>query len=331
MEQATIDAITLFGDKNTKNVVLEKSYQEYMEGYTDAATGEARRGYLEVVQELQERFPAPDKIETEKDKKDFVKLFGEYLRVENVLQNYDEFAGLQALQQIDLQDSAAVEALKEKYYLTDADIATMQAVNVLPERTVQDYRSTYNDIRDWLRTQKNSNDTAQTTIDWDDVVFEVDLLKSQEINLDYILELIFEHHKKTKDKAALVEEIRRIIRASVGSRAKESLIVDFINQTDLDKITDKPGIIEAFFQFARGEQQREAAELIAAEGLNEAAAKRYIETSLKREYASENGTDLNSVLPKMSPLNPQYLTKKQSVFQKIAAFVEKFKGVGGEL
>ena len=331
LEQAAIDAITLFGDKNTKNVVLEKSYQEYMEGYTDATTGEARRGYLEVVQELQERFPEPDKIETEKDKKDFAKLFGEYLRVENVLQNYDEFAGLQALQQIDLQDSAAVEALKEKYYLTDENIAAMQAVNVLPERTVQDYRSTYNDIRDWLRTQKNSNDTAQTTIDWDDVVFEVDLLKSQEINLDYILELIFEHHKKTKDKAALVEEIRRIIRASVGSRAKESLIVDFINQTDLDQITDKPGIIEAFFQFARGEQQREAAELIAAEALNEAAAKRYIQTSLKREYASENGTDLNAVLPKMSPLNPEYLTKKQSVFQKIAAFVEKFKGVGGKL
>ena len=331
LEQATIDAITLFGDKNTKNVVLEKSYQEYMQGYNDATTGEARRGYLDVVQELQERFPDPDKIETEKDKKDFAKLFGEYLRVENVLQNYDEFAGLQALQQIDPQDSDAMEALKEKYYLTDEDIATMQAVNVLPERTVQDYRSTYNDIRDWLRTQKNANETAQSSIDWDDVVFEVDLLKSQEINLDYILELIFEHHKKTKDKAALVEEMRRIIRASVGNRAKESLIVDFINQTDLDKIADKPGIIDAFFQFARGEQQREAAELIAAECLNETAAKRYIQTSLKREYASENGTDLNAVLPKMSPLNPEYLTKKQSVFQKIVAFVEKFKGVGGEL
>ena len=331
LEQATIDAITLFGDKNTKNVVLEKSYQEYMQGYNDATTGEARRGYLDVVQELQERFPDPDKIETEKDKKDFAKLFGEYLRVENVLQNYDEFAGLQALQQIDPQDSDAMEALKEKYYLTDEDIATMQAVNVLPERTVQDYRSTYNDIRDWLRTQKNANETAQSSIDWDDVVFEVDLLKSQEINLDYILELIFEHHKKTKDKAALVEEMRRIIRASVGNRAKESLIVDFINQTDLDKIADKPGIIDAFFQFARGEQQREAAELIAAECLNETAAKRYIQTSLKREYASENGTDLNAVLPKMSPLNPEYLTKKQSVFQKIIAFVEKFKGVGGEL
>ena len=331
LEQATIDAITLFGDKNTKNVVLEKSYQEYMQGYNDATTGEARRGYLDVVQELQERFPEPDKIETEKDKKDFAKLFGEYLRVENVLQNYDEFAALQALQRIDAEDTAAVEALKEKYYLTDEDIAAMQAVNVLPERTVQDYRSTYNDIREWLRVQKNANETAQSAIDWDDVVFEVDLLKSQEINLDYILELIFEHHKKTKDKAALIEEMRRIIRASDGSRAKESLIVDFINQTDLDQIADKPGIIEAFFTFAQEEQQREAAELIAAEGLNEAAAKRYIETSLKREYASENGTDLNSVLPKMSPLNPQYLTKKQSVFQKIAAFVKKFKGVGGEL
>ena len=163
------------------------------------------------------------------------------------------------------------------------------------------------------------------------MVFEIDLLKSQEINLDYILELIFERNKKVKNKTELVEEIRRIIRASIGNRAKESLIVDFINQTELDDIPNVPAIIEAFFTFAQEEQQREAAELIAAEGLNEAAAKRYIETSLKREYASENGTDLNSVLPKMSPLNPEYLTKKQSVFQKIVAFVEKFKGVGGEL
>ncbi|MEZ4620211.1 MAG: HsdR family type I site-specific deoxyribonuclease [Caldilineaceae bacterium] len=94
LEQATIDAITLFGDKNTKNVVLEKSYKEYMEGFTDLATGEARRGYLEVVAELQQRFPDPDEIVREQDKKAFAKLFGEYLRVENVLQNYDEFAGL---------------------------------------------------------------------------------------------------------------------------------------------------------------------------------------------------------------------------------------------
>ncbi|MBK7730559.1 MAG: type I restriction endonuclease subunit R [Gammaproteobacteria bacterium] len=329
LEQATIDAITLFGDKNTKNVVLEKSYKEYMEGFTDAATGEARRGFVEVVKELEQRFPDPAAIEKEADKKAFAKLFGEYLRVENVLQNYDEFASLKDLQTVDMTDPAAVEAFKAKHYLSDDDLVALQSITLPAERKIQDYRSTYNDVRDWLRREKTSAEKEKSTIDWDDVVFEVDLLKSQEINLDYILELIFEHNKKIKSKSELVDEVRRVIRASLGNRAKESLLVDFINQTDLDQIGDKASVIDAFFTFAQGEQQREAQELISAENLNAEAARRYITTSLKREFASDSGTELNAVLPKMSPLNPQYLTKKQSVFQKIAAFVEKFKGVGG--
>lgn len=329
LEQDTIDAITLFGKSNTRNIVLEKSYQEYMEGFTDA--GVARRGYLEVIAELQERFPDPDLIQTEKDKKDFVKLFGEYLRVENILQNYDEFAALQAFQSLDTSDAKAVEAFKEKYYLTDEAFSEMQPIDMPSERRIQNYRSTYNDIRDWLRRQKDGEEKAKSTIDWDDVVFEVDLLKSQEINLDYILELIFEHNKKTKNKSELIDEIRGIIRSSLGNRAKESLIVDFINQTDLDNIADKADIIESFFQFAQKEQQQEANELISTEGLNIEDAKRYINVSLQRGYASEQGTDLNEALPKMSPLNPQYLTKKQNVFQKISAFVEKFKGIGGKV
>lgn len=329
LEQATIDAITLFGDKNTKNVVLEKSYKEYMEGFTDLATGEARRGYLEVVKELKERFPKPDEIVKEKNKRDFAKLFGEYLRVENILQNYDEFAGLKALQNVDMTDPAAVEEFKAVHYLSDADIEAMQKVPVPADRTIQDYRSTYNDIRDWIRREQAGQEKESSTIDWGDIVFEVDLLKSQEINLDYILELIFENSKKVKDKASLVEEVRRLIRASIGNRAKESLVVDFINQTNLDSILDKASIIDAFFAFAQAEQRREAEELISSENLNEDAAKRYILASLKREYASENGTELNAILPKMSPLNPQYLTIKQSIFRKISDFVEKFKGVGG--
>lgn len=331
LEQATIDAITLFGDKNTKNVVLEKSYKEYMEGFTDVATGEARRGFVEVVKELEQRFPDPSAIEKESDKKAFAKLFGEYLRVENVLQNYDEFSSLKALQSVDGNDPEAVEAFKVKHYLNDEDLAALQAIKIPAERKIQDYRSTYNDVRDWLHREKSSNDKEKSTIDWDDVVFEVDLLKSQEINLDYILELIFEHNKKIKSKSDLVDEVRRVIRASLGNRAKESLLVDFINQTDLDQIGDKASVIDAFFTFAQAEQQREAQELISAENLNAEAARRYITTALKREFASDSGTELNAVLPKMSPLNPQYLTKKQSVFQKIAAFVEKFKGVGGSV
>ncbi|WET03923.1 type I restriction endonuclease subunit R [Flavobacterium sp. YJ01] len=331
LEQATIDAITLFGDKNTKNVVLEKSYKEYLEGFTDIATGKARRGFKDVVNELNAKFPNPDEIVKEKDKKEFAKLFGEYLRVENILQNYDEFTHLKALQYIDLNDTEAIEAFKETYFVADEDIAVMKDISLLPERTVQDYRSTYNDIRDWLRREKNGKESEESKIDWDDVVFEIDLLKSQEINLDYILELIFEHNKKTKDKVALVDEVRRVIRASIGNRAKESLVVDFINETDLDKIKDKANVIDSFFAYAQGKQKTEASELITDENLNEEAAKRYIAASLKREFASENGTELNALLPKMSPLNPQYLTKKQSVFQKISAFVDKFKGVGGEL
>ena len=331
LEQATIDAITLFGDKNTKNVVLEKSYKEYMEGFTDVLTGEARRGFVDVVRELEQRFPDPAAIEKEADRKAFSKLFGEYLRVENVLQNFDEFASLKALQDVDINDPAAVAAFKASHYLSDDDLAALQTVKLPAERKLQDYRSTYNDIRDWLRKEKAATEKEKSTLDWDDVVFEVDLLKSQEINLDYILELIFEHNKKTKSKADLVDEVRRVIRASLGNRAKESLLVDFINQTDLDQIGDKATVIEAFFTFAQAEQQREAQELISAENLNAEAARRYMTTSLKREFASDNGTELNAVLPKMSPLNPQYLSKKQSVFQKIAAFVEKFKGVGGQV
>lgn len=312
-------------------MVLEKSYKEYMEGFTDIATGEARRGYIEVVAELERRFPDPAEIVKEADKKAFSKLFGEYLRIENVLQNYDEFASLKALQNVDMDDHAAVEDFKTTHYLSDEDLEKLKAIHVPAERTIQDYRSTYNDIRDWLRREKASKETEESTIDWDDVVFEIDLLKSQEINLDYILELIFESNEKIKDKSALVDDVRRVIRASIGNRAKESLVVDFINQTDLDKIGDKASVIDAFFTFAQAEQKREAVELIRSEKLNDEAARRYITTSLKREYASENGTELNAILPKMSPLNPQYLTKKQSVFQKIVAFIEKFKGVGGKV
>ena len=275
LEQNTIDAITLFGDKNTKNVVLEKSYDSYFNG------DDNQRGYAEIVKELKESFPDPSVIETEEDKKAFVKLFGEYLRIENILQNYDEFAALQALQAVDLNDPIAMEKFKQVHYVNDEQIAEMLKVPTLPVRAEQDYRSTYNDIRDWLRQRKEGNDKDNSPINWDDVVFEVDLLKSQEINLDYILALIFEHHKKNQDKEVLIEEIRRTVRSSLGNRAKESLIVDFINQTNLDDIPDKASLIDAFFLFAQNEQQKEAETLIQEENLNVDAAKRYISTSLK--------------------------------------------------
>lgn len=331
LEQATIDAITLFGDKNTRNVVLEKSYEEYLRGFRDIVTGEVRRGYVDIVTDLAEQFPRPDEIATETDKKAFVKLFGEYLRVENILENYDEFTLLKAFQKIDKTDHDAVEAFKKANFLTDEALREMSEIVVLPDRAVQDYRSTYNDIREWIRNQNTAHKQEELRLDWDDVVFEVDLLKSQEITLDYILELVFERHKKNKNIDDLTEEVRRMIRASIGNRAKEGLVIDFILQADLDEVEDKAGIIAAFFGYAQ-ERQKEAAErLITEEGLNEEAARRYLTHSLKLGYAVENGTELNSILPKMSPLNPNYLAKKRSVFEKAASFVEIYKGIGGDI
>ena len=227
-----------------------------MEGFTNAETGEVRRGYLDVVKELENQFPDPDKIIKEKDKKEFVKLFSEYLRVEHVLQNYDEFAGLKDLQNVDMDDPEAVKEFKEKHYVDDEGLSVMKKTKIPSERTIQDYRSFYNDTRDWLRQQRESNQNEKSQVDWDDVIFEVELLKSQEINLDYILELIFKNNKKNKSKDELIKEARRMIRASLGHRAKETLIVDFINQSNLDEIIDKASIIEAFFKFAQAEKKK---------------------------------------------------------------------------
>ncbi len=331
LEKATIDAIKCFGDDNTRNIVLEKSYKEYMEGFRDIITGKSSRGYIEVVEELNTRFSNVEEIVTEKDKKEFVKLFGEYLKLENILQNYDEFTTLRKLQAVDLDNPKAVENFKEMHHISDEDIEDMIAITMPEERTIQDYRSTYNDIREWIHREREGREKEESKVDWDDITFEIDLLKSQEINLDYILELIYEKNKQIKDKTTLVEEISRLIRSSIENRAKESLIVDFIHKTDLDEIKDKADVMEAFYIYAQKEQKKEAEDLIDEEQLNEEAAKRYIVASLKHGYASENGTGLNEILPKMSPLNPKYLTKKQNVFQKISAFVEKFKDVGGEI
>ncbi|HEM4251580.1 TPA: type I restriction endonuclease subunit R [Streptococcus suis] len=329
LEKATTDAIKLFGKTETAEVLLERSYTDYLEGYDDA--GEQKAGYLAVAQELLERFPDPSEIVKESDKKAFVDLFGKFLKLDNILQNYDDFVRLQAVQMLDFENPEEVATFQAKYQMDTEIMEELAQLPIPTVREIQDYRSTYNDIRDWYTRERQNQQNSKSTVDWDSVVFEIELLKSQEINLDYILELIFETNKTVSDKDTLVEEITRTIRASLGNRAKEDLIVKFIYRSDLDSFVDKTDIIEKFFLFAQEEQKKEVAELIQQEGLNEESAKRYIQLSLRREYASENGNALNETLPKMSPLNPQYHTKKQTVFQKISALVEKFKGIGGDI
>ena len=334
LEEATIDAIRLFGNstknEDIENIILEKSYQEYMNGFKSKRRGE-ELGFIKLIEELEKYFPDPCNITKEEDKKSFIKLFGEYLHIENILKNYDEFTALKSLQNIDINNQNAIDKLKEKYSLSDEDLSKMKIIQIPTERKIQDYLSAYNDIKDWFYKEKTSNDNDKSSIDWSDIVFEVDLLKSQEIDLDYILEQIFEKNKKIKDKSVIIEDIKRMIKSSIGSRAKESLVVDFINEVDLDKITNKENIIDEFFTFAQEKQKYEIEEFIKSENLNKEKAKHYISASIKREFATENGTELSSILPKMSPLSLKDLTKKRNIFKKIEHFVKKFKGIGGKI
>ena len=331
LEQATIDAITLFGNQNTRSVILEHPFGDYLDGYHDETTGKDFKGYAEVVSELRERFPDPVSIETDADKFAFVKLFGEYLRLDNTLQNYDEYTALRELQTLPSDDLEAQAALQAKYDLSDEAMERLRSQEVISVRDDQDYRSTYNDIRDWIRHGREPKEQEESQLDWDQITFEVDLLKSQEINLDYILELVFEYNKRHGDKEQLIDEIRRIIRSSIEHRAKEELMVSFIQQLDLKGLTDQATLLADFYHYAQECQRMEVAALIAEENLQEEAAKRYIQHSLIRGYASENGTDLHKTLPKMGILSSNYLPTKKRVLERIRAFVDKYKGIGGDL
>ena len=333
LEQNTIDALVLFGDKNAKNIVLERSFDEYMFGFEDPLTGDASPGLAEVIKQLTAQFPEPTNIILEKEKKRFVELFGSYLRIENILRNYDEFVALKDWQTIDVDNPDAVAQFREEHFLSEESFARIQSVTVsLPsEREVQDYLSTYNDIRQWFARQKEGELSGEGEVDWDEVVFEVDLLKSQEIDLDYILGLLLAHNQQHQDKQAVIEEARRLISANFSVRAKETLLVHFIEQVDLNGLTEKEDIIEAFYHFAQAEQKRDVRELIQEEDLNEPAAKRYILNSLRRGYASESGTELNQVMPRMSPLNPLYLATKTRIHTKVQQLVETYHGAGGDL
>ncbi|PAF46428.1 DEAD/DEAH box helicase [Helicobacter sp. 12S02634-8] len=334
LDKATEEAITLFGKAKTKNVILEKSYDEYMQGFNDLLSGKKNKGYLAIVNELKEKFPDPQDIqtETEQDKKDFVELFGQYLQVENILQNYDKFGALLALQKIDTNDPKALEALKNQYYLEDKDIAELSQIPVLPTRTIQDYKSTYTDLNEWRKRQNIGVEQEKSTINWDEVVFEIELLKSQEINLDYILELILDINQnkaRAKDKNTLIQEVRSLVRSSLEHRAKEDLIAEFIQQNNLDTIKDKTEILKQFSEFATVKQKAETKELIQTEGLDPQEAEHYIGIAVKQGHISDNGTDLAKIIPTKGKnrLSKDIHIKKQIVFEKIKTIVEKFKGI----
>ena len=295
LEKATKDAIKVFGDENSINVIIERSYDEYINGFTDEDTGVVFKGYKELCEEIIEKFPDPTEIKLEKDKKEFVKVFGEILKRENILRNYDEFSSFE---------------------------------KIISERLKQDMTSTYIKIKEERISQKPPIiDPDGPIIDFSDVEFHIDLLKTEEVNLDYILALILEKAKEQgTNNETLKEEIRRLIRSSLGTRAKEELIIEFINRTDLTKFDKNEDILEAFYAYAKIEKEQKINELIYEENLKE-KSKKFIEKSISRGYVVQGGTELDDVLPPVGRRGGAREVKKQSVLSKLKDIVKVFVGI----
>lgn len=301
LEQATRDAIKLFGDENSINIIIERSYEDYINGYTDEEKGIAIKGYNQLCKEMLERFPEPTEIVLEKEKKEFVKLFGEILKKENILRNYDEFSSFE---------------------------------KIISDRLKQDMTSVYLKIKEELisrdpsgggnRGKDGENDEK---IDFSDVEFHIDLLKTEEVNLDYILALILEKSREQgANDESIKADIRRLIRSSVGARAKEELIIEFINQTDLSKLEKNEDIIEAFYTYAKIEKEKEIEKLIEEENLKE-KSKKFIEKSINKGHVVQGGTELDEVLPSVTRRGGAREAKKQSVLNKLKEIVKVFVGI----
>ena len=293
LEKATQNAIKTFGDENSVNIILEKSYEEYIHGFTDEETGKTIKGYIDICNEIIAKFPEPTEIELETDKKEFVELFGEVLKAENILRNFDEFENFE---------------------------------KIISDRQMQDMKSVYVDIRENILNSKRNEVTDGENIDFSDVEFQIDLLKTDEINLDYILALILEKSKENNDIDKLKAEVRRVIRSSLGTRAKEELIINFINKTRLSELRTTDDILELFYSFAKKEKMNKINCLVEEEKLKE-NSKYFIEKAIGKGYVEYAGDELDSIIPATSRRHGAREKKKESVLEKIRNIVEVFVGI----
>ena len=295
LEKATEDAIKTFGDENSVNVILEKSYDEYINGFTDEETGKSMKGYVDLCNEIVKKFPNPVEIELDSEKKEFAELFGELLKSENILRNFDEFENFE---------------------------------KIISDRQMQDMKSVYVDICEDIRnTGKNDeNKNGEEEIDFSDIEFQIDLLKTDEINLDYILSLILKKSKEHDDIETLKSEIRRIIRTSLGTRAKEDLVINFINKTDLSVLKNSGDILESFYKYANEEKKIKINELIENESLKK-DSERFIEKSINKGFVDYAGAELDSILPPTSRRKGAREAKKRTILQKMQRIVEVFIGI----
>jgi type I restriction enzyme R subunit len=286
LEEATNKSIALFGDKEASGIVLLKAYADYYNGYKDG--DKEVRGYASLAAELLEKFPVGQRIVGEQNQKDFIRLYGAILRVRNILTTFDEFVGN----------------------------------TLLTERDVQDYHSMYIDLYNEFR---KGTDADKENIN-DDLVFEMELIKQIEINIDYILGLIKKYHEDHTKNRELLLDINKAIDSSVELRNKKDLINQFISTLDVHSVVD-----DDWQKFVEGKKVEELEQIIASENLDHDETYTFVRNAFRDGSLATTGTAITKVLPPVSRFSPtgERTKKRESVLSKLASFFERFFDISG--
>jgi type I restriction enzyme R subunit len=287
LEKATNESIALFGDKKASGIVLLKAYEDYYNGYRDGK--KEVPGYRSLMNELLERFPVGERISSEKSKKDFIKLYGAILRVRNILVTFDEFTGNE----------------------------------MLSARDLQDYHSMYIDL---YKEFRKNDDTEKENIN-DDLVFEMELIKQIEINIDYILELIRKYHEDHTKNKELLLDINKAIDSSFELRNKKDLINQFITRLDVHSVVDTD-----WRKFVEEKKVDELERIIEEEGLDRKATYAFVKNSFRDGNVATTGTAIAKVLPPVSRFSPggERTQKRESVLAKLTSFFQRFFDISGK-
>lgn len=283
LQQETNDAIALFGDKNASGIVLLKSYEDYYYGYTDE-NKKYHKGYEERIAELLQKYPLGQQIIGEQAKKDFIKDMGSILRLRNILFSFDKFKGNE----------------------------------ILSQRDFQDYIGRYADLYEEFK--KISKETESIK---DDIVFEMELVKQVEVNIDYILMLVSKYHKTNCKDKEILGSINTAINSSLALRSKKELIEGFI-----DRINVNNDIYKDWTSFVKEQKEHDLETLIEEENLNSEETRKFLDNSFRDGEVKTTGTDIEKILPPMRRFGGDNKTKrKQTIIEKISKFFEKYFGI----
>lgn len=287
--QKRVDAaISLFGDKNAGGIVLIKSFKDYYYG-CESIDGKSMPGYVDMIEELSDKFPLTEpQIIGEQNQKDFIALFGAILRMRNLLLSFDEFAGKEGI----------------------------------TERDLQDYLGRYQDLRDeWKRKRENGESVDII----DDIVFEVELIKQIEINIDYILMLVKKYHDTHGEDKEVLITIRKAIDASPELRSKKALIENFISG-----INDMDDVMLEWKEYVVVQRERDLENIIEQEKLKPNEARKFLENCFREGEVKTTGTDIDKLMPPVSRFGGSgaRAKKKKKVIDLLRAFFEKYSGLG---